>query len=490
MKYARAAEPLVVLAALALYVGSLPPSIGWWDTGEYQTVPYIAGILHPTGFPAFTIAGWLFTHAFPLGNIAWRTSLMTALAAALAAGVLVRTARMLGAAWLPTLAGAALFAVTTIVWQHATRAGVESLTLLFGASAYACAIAYDRTGRAPALIATALAAGLALATHPVSLWYLPGLAVIVVRASFTARPDKRCVLLAVAAFVAALSLYAYLPLRSAAISAAGSDPAARLLGIAGLPFWDYNHTANLGNFVRHVSGADFHAASSLSAWIDVARYPAYASAFGSIVFAQLGWIGSGAAVLGIVALVRRWPLALGLLLGAFGVIPFSMAYGVLVDAAKYDMLLVWIAALFAISGADRIGTALATRIPNAAAFPALVLAVGAVLVARPNMHFFDQRNDRNGDTVIATVRNNTPDDAIVFAGWSYVTPLGYAAYAERTLGNRVPVANVPHDRIAAYARRYHVYYLPFPENELALAGARLEPLRGTWPPLYRVVALP
>lgn len=490
MKRESLGDIIVAIAALVLYGCSLPPGIGWWDTGEYQTVPYIAGILHPTGFPAFTLAGWAFTHIVPFGNIAWRTSVMTALAGALATGLLARTARELGARWDTACAGALLFAVSSISWQHATRAGVETLTLLFGACAFASALAWYRDQHPGALVATGLAAGLALATHPISIWYLPGLTVLVGAGCRKRTPSARALLGAGGAFVAALALYAYLPLRSFAITAAGLDPAARVLGITGLPFWDYNHTANLSNFAREVTGADFGASSSLGAWLNLAQYPAYLARFSTTVFAQFGWTGSIAAALGVLASARRWPLALGLALGALGVIPFSMAYSVLVDAQKYYLLLVWIAALFAILGADRTRAALAARFPRIDALPALALAVAVILTAFSNAHFFDQRYDRNGRGIIDTVRANTPDDAIVFAGWSYVTPLGYAAYAEHSLGHRLPVANVPHDRIAAFARRFTVYYMPFPENELVLAGARLAYVANTHPPLYRVIATP
>lgn len=69
---------------LALYLFSLDGDVGFWDTGEMQTVPYIAGIAHPTGYPTFTMLGWLFTHAVPLGSVAWRTTFMCALCYAFA----------------------------------------------------------------------------------------------------------------------------------------------------------------------------------------------------------------------------------------------------------------------------------------------------------------------------------------------------------------------------------------------------------------------
>lgn len=57
---------------LAVYVPSLSSQPWTGDTAEYQTVPYILGIAHPTGFPAYTLAGWAWSHALAFGTVAWR----------------------------------------------------------------------------------------------------------------------------------------------------------------------------------------------------------------------------------------------------------------------------------------------------------------------------------------------------------------------------------------------------------------------------------
>jgi hypothetical protein len=49
--------------------------IGFWDTGEMQTVPFMLGLAHPTGYPAEILFGWLFTHLVPIGDPAIRMNL-------------------------------------------------------------------------------------------------------------------------------------------------------------------------------------------------------------------------------------------------------------------------------------------------------------------------------------------------------------------------------------------------------------------------------
>ncbi len=55
-------------------------SVDYWDTGEMQTVPWILGIAHPTGFPAFVLGGFLFSHLVPIGSVAFRMSLFSGIA--------------------------------------------------------------------------------------------------------------------------------------------------------------------------------------------------------------------------------------------------------------------------------------------------------------------------------------------------------------------------------------------------------------------------
>src|SRR5262245_49257166 len=86
---------LIVVAALVLYIATLLPGIGSGDTAEFQRVLPTLGVAHPTGYPLYTILGWLWTR-LPIGTPAWRVSLFSAVAAALAVGVVYLVARAIG----------------------------------------------------------------------------------------------------------------------------------------------------------------------------------------------------------------------------------------------------------------------------------------------------------------------------------------------------------------------------------------------------------
>ena len=78
----------VALVALAIYLRTMLPSTFFWDTGEAQTVPATLSIFHPTGFPVYALIGWLWSQV-PIGEVAWRMNLLSAICVAVAAGLVV-----------------------------------------------------------------------------------------------------------------------------------------------------------------------------------------------------------------------------------------------------------------------------------------------------------------------------------------------------------------------------------------------------------------
>lgn len=70
-----------------LYVFTLAPSTGWWDTSEYIATAYIVGIPHPPGNPLFVLLGRAWILALePTGlSVAARVNLLSATVSAAAA---------------------------------------------------------------------------------------------------------------------------------------------------------------------------------------------------------------------------------------------------------------------------------------------------------------------------------------------------------------------------------------------------------------------
>src|SRR4030042_1235500 len=77
----------VFLIALTVYALTLTPSLSYLspDGSELATVPYVLGLAHSPGYPLYTWLGFLFSHLVPLGDVAYRINLMSAVMGALAA---------------------------------------------------------------------------------------------------------------------------------------------------------------------------------------------------------------------------------------------------------------------------------------------------------------------------------------------------------------------------------------------------------------------
>ena len=232
-EYLRVWLPLAVfILCFALYCGTLAPTITWqhdgYDGGDLITAAYTLGIPHPTGYPTYMLLGHLITQ-LPLGDVAYRMNLLSALCAALAVALCYATAVALlepdGSARLAALSAALLLATSRIFWSQAVITEVYALNaLLFCATLYlalrglahpagSCDSADHGLWRA-LLAALAVLYGLSLGNHLTMLFSAPLLldvCVVVWQRRVLSVPRWAGLL---GLFLLGLSVYAYLPLRA------------------------------------------------------------------------------------------------------------------------------------------------------------------------------------------------------------------------------------------------------------------------------------
>ena len=219
---------LVVIVAAALFVGSLllyvstmAPSVVPGDAAEFQFVPYILGIAHPPGYALYILLGKLFTF-LPLGSVAYRMNLFSALCGALTVSLTYLIILQLSsgkkssrAAQVPAILGAATFAVSANLWQHSTFTNAHTLTATLAALALFLLLAWNKSGNDRWLYAFALTCGLGLTHHPLLLISLPAFAafILLVKPQLLLNPKKLAALGLL--FLLGLSVYLYYPIRSA-----------------------------------------------------------------------------------------------------------------------------------------------------------------------------------------------------------------------------------------------------------------------------------
>ncbi len=438
----------VFCATLAVLLPAMPWRVWTGDTAEAQTVPYILGIAHPTGFPAYTLLGWVFSHVFAFGTVAWRLNLFTASCVALtSAGVVLLAAALGSNAFAAAIAGLA-FAFGSSIRGEAVLANAQGLAGTCIVFALLAAVIYARAGRPPALIASCACAGLGLATHPAAIWVLPGIAVAV--AWQWRAVTRRTAAIALLVLAAPVLLYLYLPARSAIVAAQHLDPtaAAPLFG-AGTLDWDTNHPRTLGGFLDEVLGRQLKAGAFAARVFIPGRIPAVAAFWLQFAERQYGiWLllvaGAGA-----VALAQRDRRSLSVVFaGVCGGISFVFAY-------RYDSQLSWylLPSFAAIAALAAASTRIVLPRMNAAVISggvSILLAVAAVTGRIDQPRTRDLTRLPGGTGIIANVAASVPDGAIVVASWYEAAALGYASAVEHSLGSRTIVAALP----AQYVDRY------------------------------------
>ena len=471
-------------ASLGVYVASLHGDVGFWDTGDLQTVPYILGIPYPTGFPGYVLLGWLWTHIFPFGNVAWRLNVFAALACAATAGAVVALLLTLGTGEIIAVAAAAVYAFGAVPWSHATYVDVHPIAFAAVAWSAVFAARWQRRGNWHDAIVSIVAAAVALACDNTTALALPGLLMI----AWSRRPPLLPSLqLTALAFACVLAVYAYLPLRSAAVTAARADPTLALGLAPGRPFWDDGHPSSPAAFFRVVAGTDFSPHRALSMFLARDTIHGVAADFVPDELRDLGDIVPWLAVFGGVMLWWRQPLVLGGLL-LFGLIPllFGTAYPVESETTRYYLGAYFAIVAFAAYGANVVWAGL-FGVQRVAGGAVALLALGFLLSADAlaGTAFFDEAKNVDGTAWIARVVAQTPANAIVVAPWTYATPLAYGAYVEHALGTRIVLTGKAYEFQSHYRvwMRDHAIVIVSDEAR-TFAGYRVNELDSGSPHLY------
>ena len=86
------------LLALLVYLFTLAPNVGLDNSGVWSTAAAYGGVSSAPGYPLWTIWSWAFNKLLPFSNIAWRVAVSSAMAGALACGLIALMVARGGAA--------------------------------------------------------------------------------------------------------------------------------------------------------------------------------------------------------------------------------------------------------------------------------------------------------------------------------------------------------------------------------------------------------
>ncbi len=284
--------PVVLgLVTFALYWRTMLPSVGQADTFEFQVVVPLLRVAHPTGYPLYVLLGKLFT-LLPLGNVAWRVSLASAVFATGAVLVLYPLVLRLTGRWLPAFLSALAFAFSFTFWSQAIVAEVYTLHNLLVAVILWLLLDTPPHSHTPTLSparrwqAIFFLIGLSLTNHLTTALLLPAVALALLWDRPRLRP--RDWLIAGGLLLLGLSVYLFIPLR--------------------WPALNHGEWMSPRDFFAHITGGQFHGALRLDGWRDPVRW----TIVGRLLREPFGWVGLGLAAVGVVGLAVRQRRALAL----------------------------------------------------------------------------------------------------------------------------------------------------------------------------------
>lgn len=443
--------PPLIVAAIVIGNGwsGVMPGVGFWDTGEFQTVLPILGTAHPTGYPTYVLLGFVANLLLaPIGEPAFRINVLSLIAVAVAAGATVALVRRLsGSAIIGVAVGLGL-ATTPIVWKYAMGADPHPIHLAFVALLLLALVKWEQERRAALegiatngtaradrwLVVAAVLFGLAAGNHSLTLLLVPpiGLYVLAVEPGIWRRWRFALTCLGAGALTLVL-VYLELPLRGGLVPALTAP-----LVYAKPATWDGFWYIALAEQFRGSLSDPF--ADLGSKWDQLA-------ALASTQFGQLA-IAIPVAFLATARRAPRYALLTGL---AFVItVLFNAAYSN-ADISRYylgPILWAWtwlgilaadLALLAGALGASIIDRVQRTRLDDRALGLATALAgvaLGATLLW-PAIAERDARRDsvnRSGDrhaqVWLAQVLPLIPDNAVLVSWWSTSTPLWYAQKVE------------------------------------------------------------
>jgi hypothetical protein len=383
----------VGIAALAVYVRTLAPGlIGIVDTPMFQFVGRVLGVAHNPGYPLYVLLTYPFSF-LPVGTLAYRINLFSALFGAVTVALVYGVARRLGCR-VAVSAGAALaLAFGRTFWSQSVIAEVYTLNAAIVAGVVLLLLVWRETKRAAPFYGAVALFAAGLGNHITILGLLPGMLAFV----WLHEPVRlrRPVVWLRGAGLVSLGLlpYGFILLRSRQAGAYVESPARSLAELGGV-----------------VGGAQFADGLFIYDWQTVIaeRLP---FVLNRLVVPELTWVGLVLALAGAGWLAaRQRPSLLLLLSNAIAVTIFIANYDV-IDAPVFMIpafVSAWLLAGVAVEQAARRAGGLSL----AAAVGACALVMPGWLLAR-NLAANDRSRDVDEQVYFGRLFEAIPDGTVL-----------------------------------------------------------------------------
>ena len=425
----------LVVVLGAVYAATLLPGPGYSpDTAEMQFSGRLLCVTHPTGYPTYLLLNHAFSRLVPIGSVALRANLFSAVCGVLACLVLRRLLLRLGARDAVATAFALALGLTPTFWRLSVVAEVYTLDALFLVSVVDGMLRWRQTGERRALIVASGLYALSFGNHLTTITLLPAMVFVVLATRPRAFLDARTVAPVFGLIALGALQYAYPIWRSL-------DPTTPYLAVP---------VTNLAELLAYATGAWFHGSmfSFTPQQVVLERVP---------LLARELWANCApllpAAALGLVSLKDRVTAAfLGLALA--GRVAFSLNYDI-PDIDVYFLPIYLFTAAAAGVGAERL-----LALPGARRVPALVCL--ALPLGLGLFHWNEVEAAKGSDNAqpMRELLEQAPRGALIVARYNDYMYLLYFTLVERLGGPLVFVGNeISAAQIVAYLQENRPIYL-------------------------------
>lgn len=203
------------LAFFAVYLFTTCPTVYVGDSGELTAAAHGLGVPHSSGYPLYTLLGKIFC-LIPMGSIGFRMNLMSAVLCAFTAAFLYDLILRMTRSEIASFGSSCFLGFTPLFWSQAVSAEVYALHMFFIVVIIRLLWSWETDRERKTLLLIAFVSGLSFANHMQTVMLAPAVLFLIVHREGTGffRP-KNLIVLSIL-FLAALSLYLYLPLRTEA----------------------------------------------------------------------------------------------------------------------------------------------------------------------------------------------------------------------------------------------------------------------------------
>ena len=207
-------ERLTALALAAvlggIYAATLLPGAGYSpDTAEMQFSGRLLCVTHPTGYPAYLLLSHAFSRLVPLGTLAFRANLFSAVCSVLACLVLRRVLVRLGTREVVAFAVPLAFGFTPTFWRLSVVAEVYSLHVLFLTLVAHALLKWKETRNRRDLVVACGLYAFSFGNHLTMVTLLPALAFLVIAVRWRVILDRATVLSVGGLVLLGILQYAY-----------------------------------------------------------------------------------------------------------------------------------------------------------------------------------------------------------------------------------------------------------------------------------------